>query len=191
MDNDPWDSDGFTSTSQKTAPSSQGTAQEALFPKEEVMPPEKGCAPASTPMPWGKHRGTPIGQIPRSYMTWCIENADSLPDDLRRSFEWMTGKSVGSTKVKADTVFKDPPFQPGSNGYRNGKGYKRPPDPPKTPPPPSEARIASLRGLVKSWYRNQSLLYHPDRGGSVEKQKILNECYRTLNVEIERWEKQR
>jgi hypothetical protein len=45
-------------------------------------------------------------------------------------------------------------------------------DPP-TPP-------ANWSDVVKRWFRQMSLDYHPDRGGSHEAQKVINEGYPRL-----------
>jgi hypothetical protein len=47
-----------------------------------------------------------------------------------------------------------------------------------------------LRIVGKQWFRTMSRTVHPDMGGSVEQQKIVNACYELLMEAIERWEKQ-
>jgi hypothetical protein len=34
-------------------------------------------------MPWGKHRGRHIGDVPRGYLIWLIEEAERLDAGLR------------------------------------------------------------------------------------------------------------
>lgn len=41
-------------------------------------------------MPFGKHKGTPIGDLPTSYCIWAIENLDHIDADLKASLELMT-----------------------------------------------------------------------------------------------------
>ncbi len=180
MNTDPWEDPWIDTVTLTNGTTPQGAVLEP--PDISGMPPDKGCATASTPMPWGKHKGQPIGQIPRSYMRWCLENADALAPELRRSFEWMCGLAVGSTKAKVD---------PDAKPWKAAPQCSKPePEQPKAPPPPI-AQIASLRGLVKAWYGKMSRKFHPDLGGSAEKQIVLNLCYKTLCEEIERWEGQR
>lgn len=38
-------------------------------------------------MPFGKHRGQYIGDLPEDYITWVIENCDNLSDDVRKALE--------------------------------------------------------------------------------------------------------
>lgn len=39
-------------------------------------------------MPFGKHRGELIKDVPRSYMRWALDNMDKLDNDLRYTFEY-------------------------------------------------------------------------------------------------------
>jgi hypothetical protein len=45
------------------------------------------------------------------------------------------------------------------------------------PPPPPPRPAADFPGVVKTWYRDLSLKYHPDRGGSNAAMIIVNEAY--------------
>jgi hypothetical protein len=36
-----------------------------------------------TAMPFGKYRGWLLGEIPASYLCWCLEECDSIRPDLR------------------------------------------------------------------------------------------------------------
>lgn len=38
-------------------------------------------------MPFGKHRGERLENVPRSYIRWALNNTDALDDDLRASME--------------------------------------------------------------------------------------------------------
>lgn len=57
-----------------------------------------GPIEADDPMPWGKHKGLPIGTIPVDYLRWCLANTDACnPDhpkywpELRETFEGLAG----------------------------------------------------------------------------------------------------
>ena len=39
------------------------------------------------PMPWGKHRGTPVSKVPRDYLRWILAKSESLTSDLRSQIE--------------------------------------------------------------------------------------------------------
>jgi hypothetical protein len=34
-------------------------------------------------MPWGKHRGQPLSEVPAGYLAWCLEECDGLKPSLR------------------------------------------------------------------------------------------------------------
>lgn len=42
-------------------------------------------------MPFGKHKGLPLKEMPRSYMEWALGNMDALDNDLRWSMEKALG----------------------------------------------------------------------------------------------------
>lgn len=44
--------------------------------KEPVTP--------ETPIPFGKHKGTPLGKLNRGYVRWLLKNATELDPDIRR-----------------------------------------------------------------------------------------------------------
>lgn len=39
-------------------------------------------APARIKMPFGKHKGKTLDEIPLDYFDWCLENIDNLREDL-------------------------------------------------------------------------------------------------------------
>ena len=43
-------------------------------------------------MPFGKHKGVPMRDVPRSYMEWALGNMDALDNDLRWSMEKVLGQ---------------------------------------------------------------------------------------------------
>lgn len=65
-----------------------------------VVTVQKKCRPIKVddPMPWGKHKGLPIGTIPVDYLRWCLANTDACnPDhdrywpELRETLEGLAG----------------------------------------------------------------------------------------------------
>ena len=40
-------------------------------------------AAAAVRMPWGRHEGDALAQIPSDYLRWVLEHADAADDDLR------------------------------------------------------------------------------------------------------------
>src|SRR5208283_3515914 len=50
-------------------------------------------------MPWRKHKGTPIDQVPRDYLIWVVRNADALKPELRKEIEDELGMRPGEANV--------------------------------------------------------------------------------------------
>jgi hypothetical protein len=56
-------------------------------------------------MPWGKHKGKPINEIPESYLWWALRNATALDPDQRKAIETFLGvgeAATGKTNGQAD-----------------------------------------------------------------------------------------
>jgi hypothetical protein len=56
-------------------------------PTPERSANEPAAAPKRMLMPFGKHRGEYVEDLPRGYVRWCLENAEIRSDDLRRALE--------------------------------------------------------------------------------------------------------
>jgi hypothetical protein len=43
-------------------------------------------------MPWGKHKGTPIGNLPSSYLKWLAENCENeqICEAADEEYRWRT-----------------------------------------------------------------------------------------------------
>lgn len=46
-------------------------------------------------MPWGKHKGERLDQIPPGYLRWVLENCDHLTLGLRRDIRWVLDELDG------------------------------------------------------------------------------------------------
>jgi len=47
---------------------------------------------------------------------------------------------------------------------------------------------AEIRNLIRSWFGSMSRRFHPDQGGSAAGQIAINQSYRALMDDLERWE---
>ena len=92
-------------------------------------------------MPFGKHVGKPLEDVPSSYLAWLLRTCD-LDDDLRRAVR---------NEMFVREHGRRPPQQADDQ------------DTPRRYPPP-----ANLPEIVNRWYREQAMLHHPDRGGRHE-----------------------
>jgi hypothetical protein len=116
-------------------------------------------------MPFGKHKGEDIGDVPDDYLEWVLENVDLTSDAL---YEAIVSKLHG-TYVRS--------------GSQRRATYTAPPPP---PPPPSAggagartggsgAEVALVEKVVRAWHRIMAKKYHPDRGGTHEQMLVVNE----------------
>lgn len=174
-----------------------------------------GHAPAARPssgyaMPWGKHKGKPIDEVPADYLEWALKNASNLNDQLRAEIEKQLGLLPGSTKTAPDEEIRvlrnelerhkamHKVVMEEVEGLRRenrrllqqislvtGLGYSgaRPATINVHP------KVDALRAIVKGLYRRLTLANHPDRGGSAEAMRIVVDVFRTLDEEIATWEK--
>jgi hypothetical protein len=118
-------------------------------------------------MPFGKHRGLEIGEIPGSYLEWLL--TIDLRPHLRRA-------------VERELV------------ARSHHGYGRDYGPPREPHSSQPAGVAVsvtrddvglLKELFESGYRQMALRYHPDRPrGDTQLMTRLNLLIETLRRQL-------
>ncbi|TWT70013.1 putative quorum-sensing-regulated virulence factor [Crateriforma conspicua] len=67
----------------------------------------------SETMPWGQHKGRPIGQLPIGYCVWLVESCNLRPQ-LRDAVEWRirqwTRRHCGLSEPQFSTVELRLPF---------------------------------------------------------------------------------
>jgi hypothetical protein len=96
-------------------------------------------------MPFGKHRGQPLTDIPTSYLAWAVRTCDLS--------EWLREAVVAELKRR---------------GVRCGD--------PASDAPPAAAPV-KWDGLVSRWYRELTLKWHPDKGGTKEAMQAVNDAH--------------
>lgn len=147
--------------------------------------------PRQVVLTWGKHKGKKLGEVPPDYLRWALANATIVSSPLRGQMEAVLGLEVGST-------VPPPPEPAAERRIKELEALVR----------ESRDELARVSGelmtlrrqraehvadpvlfrrLVKGWYRDMSRRFHPDLGGSVEQQQVLNACYGEL---IDRLEKE-
>jgi Putative quorum-sensing-regulated virulence factor len=105
-------------------------------------------------MPWGKHRGAELDDVPLSYLTWCLEECD-LPAAL----------STAIRRTIAD---------------RLGLRPSAPPPPLRRRAPPAALDRQRLADALARWHRRQALAFHPDRGGDGRVMAAINNAHDEL-----------
>lgn len=140
-------------------------------------------------MPWGKHKGVALKDIPRDYLKWILRSADVATPGLKDAVRAVLGQQAPAPPLG------DPPHWSPAKGaewpgnysdekrrilndlfaaraevdwLKNELANRR------------EMEAGALRVLIRRWYGAMSRQYHPDAGGSAEKQAVVNVCYGEL-----------
>lgn len=102
----------------KTAGHVTGAAAPSAEPKPQFVVPANAAdrAPAgdgSYVMPIGKHKDEPLSEIPRAYLSWCLEKMDreDIKNAIREYFGLVTAAMVGGGSGDDDI-----PFMPTMDG---------------------------------------------------------------------------
>jgi hypothetical protein len=103
-------------------------------------------------MPFGKHAGKRLDEVPPGYLVWVLENCRRIDPDLREAIEQMLEEGGSS----------EPDPTPGRR-WRT--------DPPAGPDWPA---------VIRQWYRSLCFDFHPDRGGTTEAMQAINEAHDRL-----------
>jgi hypothetical protein len=103
-------------------------------------------------MPWGKHKGLDLCQVPAGYLAWALEECDLNP--------WLR-QAIARELV-------------------NRLGLEIAPPRPPPPPPPRSVPPDCWPDLLRRWHREMALQFHPDRGGSHEACRALNAAHDRL-----------
>jgi hypothetical protein len=109
-------------------------------------------------MPFGRHAGTPVNQIPTSYLRWMLANCDNLEPWLRQAARLVLAERAGDhdetdapERTRAlDTITK-----------------------------------TQLKDTVHAWYRRLAFEYHHDRGNDEAIMKGINIAHDRLKEALE------
>ena len=142
-------------------------------------------------MPFGKHKGQQLGEIPRNYLQWLLTLDDLQPalrSEAQRVLHGIGAATTNTTKASTSTgqrIQDDPDHDLAEMladaqeviDRQNNRLFEL------------ELELIQLRHgatpavadkVVKGWYRELSMKYHPDRGGSNDAQAIVNDAYERL-----------
>lgn len=156
-------------------------------------------------MPWGKHKGKPLSEIPRDYLQWALANATLVTPELREQIESVLNVQPATLPFGDDP---DEDFRAEAIRLRGEvKGMRAGWDLDKTRLKNADVEIKRLkkaldeasrrrladpsefRRVVKQWYGAISRKFHPDLGGTAAQQTVANVCYQELMERLEGMEK--
>jgi hypothetical protein len=110
-------------------------------------------------MPFGKHRGKLLGDVPDGYLSWLLRECD-LDDWLRQAVEeemrFRYGEPAAGTAGPRQQSSDASP-----RAFRGGT-------------------LIDLKTTVQRWYWSLCMKYHPDRGGSTEVMQAINDAHERL-----------
>lgn len=105
-------------------------------------------------MPWGKHKGWSIDDLPDGYVLWALYQSNIHDDDLLDA-------------LKEEVLSRWPDRAP-VKYYRMNMG--------------SSCQQVSIPERAKKAYREVAIMFHPDKGGDVEAMKAINVFYDMLRA---------
>ncbi len=110
-------------------------------------------------MPFGKYKQKSLDEIPVGYLRWLLRECDLDA--------WLRAAVAAEVRRRG--------AGPDEDGHR-------PPGPadPSRSPAGKAAALVDVRSVVKRWFGEMSLTYHPDRGGSDAAMKAVNHAYERL-----------
>lgn len=105
-------------------------------------------------MPFGKHKGEHVNDVPLDYLMWVVENCDLRSETLAAAIH----ARIHGRQSRTSSSHSPPP----------------PPPPPRPDPGPGTG-IATIEKVVRAWHHQMTKKYHPDRGGSQTEMLVVNE----------------
>ncbi len=112
-------------------------------------------------MPFGKHKGKELEEIPESYLLWIYDHANFASPTLRREIARIIGVD-----------YSDPNEVHGFGGQQRQQEKQQ--------------RVGLTTDDLDGWFRRLSRKFHPDRGGSNEAMKALLEGLEELKRMIKK-----
>jgi hypothetical protein len=112
---------------------------------------------------FGKFVGEEVRQIPSSYLSWVLNNIERLDPDLRSVI-------IAELKTRRERARQQ----------QQKEGFDKDDEPIVVP-----GQLANLPALIRTWYREMTLKFHPDRGGSHQAMVAISEAHERLKELVE------
>lgn len=120
-------------------------------------------------MPFGKHQGEEVEEIPVSYLRWILRNVHIRDDELREEIEERVGEPASAEPSEPRTT--------SSSGWKRTTGGPGVGGATSAPPRPGVDLDAVARDLfdtINRWRRKMAATHHPDKGGDVLVMQAVN-----------------
>jgi hypothetical protein len=105
-----------------------------------------------TRLRFGKHKGKLLTEVPTGYLQWCLRECDSLES-------WLIDE------IEQELARRSPPeAAPRSTSSQPSTG----------------TAMVDFHGIVRTWYREMALRFHPDRDGSHVAMCAINTAHERL-----------
>ena len=113
-------------------------------------------------LPFGKHRGLRVSEVPTNYLAWMLGECDGLEAYLRIAAreELARRRSTRQGRAMPDDHEPHRATEPGTGQQSRS--------------------VVDLRSVVQHWFRDLSMRWHPDRGGSVHGMAAVNDAHEKL-----------
>lgn len=120
-------------------------------------------------MPFGKHKGTEVDQLPSDYLLWLVSNIDMREQLKEAVIEAL--EEVHSIIVTPDMFFDTATGKQGSKPKFDNSYFNSFP----TYLNPNNDMKELLKKIVDQGYKKVSLKLHPDHGGKKEDMQALTD----------------
>lgn len=106
-------------------------------------------------MPWGKHKGTPLEEVPTDYLVWVAGQRPIRPGWLRGAVD--------------DELRRRRTKRAGTTNQRQQS---------------DQQTGVVVADAIRRVFNRLALAHHPDRGGSDERMRVVNEAHQMLREEL-------
>lgn len=129
-------------------------------------------------MPFGKHKGRPLKDVPDDYLLWVVDNCKSVSPTLLQAIK--VRLEVESPEPSAKAKRQQQPNTEASNAaIARAKAElnetQRELRVAQDELQEAKRRLAEREAVVTKWFRKASFQFHPHRGGSHEVQVLIND----------------
>lgn len=145
-----------------------------------------------TVMPWGKHKGKPLDQVPSDYLRWALRKASQMSVELRAAIETHlmippdTGKQpLFPTSGEDDAAALKREIAKAGRRIAELEAALKQARAAAVPAAVKLTDSGEFRRILKQWFGAMSRQFHPDMGGTAEKQALVNILYRDLMRRVE------